>query len=83
MKNILEAISTPLNVHGGGAFADANPRQRIWRDASTAGRHAVSTPAGGHGNLRQAAAGHRGADHALRMRHRPGATTIAPGPAVT
>ncbi|MCI3928379.1 acyl-CoA dehydrogenase family protein [Streptomyces sp. AN091965] len=47
IKNVLESINTLLNVHGGGAFADSNPLQRIWRDASTAGRHAVSTPAVG------------------------------------
>ncbi|MFF4219427.1 acyl-CoA dehydrogenase family protein [Streptomyces nondiastaticus] len=47
IKNVLAAINTLLNVHGGGAFADANPLQRIWRDAGTAGRHAVSTPAVG------------------------------------
>ncbi|MCA6091351.1 acyl-CoA dehydrogenase family protein [Streptomyces sp. SCA3-4] len=45
IKNALEAINTLLNVHGGGAFADANPLQRIWRDASIAGRHAVAMPA--------------------------------------
>ncbi|MEV0445933.1 acyl-CoA dehydrogenase family protein [Streptomyces spectabilis] len=47
IKNVLEAINTLLNVHGGGSFADASPLQRIWRDASTAGRHAVATPAVG------------------------------------
>ncbi|MEI5099396.1 acyl-CoA dehydrogenase family protein [Streptomyces sp. PmtG] len=47
IQNVLEAIGTLLNVHGGGAFADSNPLQRIWRDASTAGRHAVATPAVG------------------------------------
>ncbi|MEV4442142.1 hypothetical protein AB0K09_24675 [Streptomyces sp. NPDC049577] len=47
MKNVLEAINTLLGVRGGGAFADANPLQRIRRDASTAGRHAVATPAVG------------------------------------
>ncbi|MGK5548787.1 hypothetical protein ACSNOH_29245 [Streptomyces sp. URMC 127] len=47
IKNVLEAINTLLNVHGDGAFADANPLQRMWRDASTAGRQAVSTPAMG------------------------------------
>ncbi|GHC40001.1 acyl-CoA dehydrogenase family protein [Streptomyces cinnamoneus] len=47
VKNVLEALNTLLDVHGGGAFADANPLQRIWRDASIAGRHAVATPAVG------------------------------------
>ncbi|RLU99138.1 oxidoreductase [Streptomyces griseocarneus] len=45
IKNVLAAIHTLLDVHGGGAFADTNPLQRIWRDANAAGRHAVATPA--------------------------------------
>ncbi|MBB5937896.1 acyl-CoA dehydrogenase family protein [Streptomyces zagrosensis] len=47
IHNVLDAINTLLNVHGGGSFADTNPLQRIWRDANTAGRHAVATPAVG------------------------------------
>lgn len=47
VQNVLDAINTLLNVHGGGSFADANPLQRIWRDAGVAGRHAVSSPAVG------------------------------------
>ncbi|MCC3767882.1 acyl-CoA dehydrogenase family protein [Streptomyces sp. UNOC14_S4] len=47
IKNVLDAIHTLLNVHGGGAFAESNPLQRIWRDANAAGRHAVATPAVG------------------------------------
>ncbi|MFC7303881.1 acyl-CoA dehydrogenase family protein [Streptomyces monticola] len=47
IKNALDAINTLLNAHGAGAFADTSPLQRIWRDASTAGRHAASTPAVG------------------------------------
>ena len=31
--------------HGAGSFADVNPLQRIWRDSSTAARHAVVSPA--------------------------------------
>lgn len=47
IDNLLSAIGTLLNVHGAGSFADANALQRIWRDASVAGRHAASTPAVG------------------------------------
>ncbi|WP_344118369.1 acyl-CoA dehydrogenase family protein [Streptomyces blastmyceticus] len=47
IDNLLSAIGTLLNVHGGGAFAEANALQRIWRDASVAGRHAASIPAVG------------------------------------
>jgi 3-hydroxy-9,10-secoandrosta-1,3,5(10)-triene-9,17-dione monooxygenase len=28
-----------VSVHGAGSFAEANPMQRIWRDANTAARH--------------------------------------------
>ncbi|MCX4904660.1 acyl-CoA dehydrogenase family protein [Streptomyces sp. NBC_00878] len=44
VQNVLEAINTIINVHGAGSFADVNPLQRIWRDANTAGRHAVVAP---------------------------------------
>ncbi|MBB5122950.1 oxidoreductase [Streptomyces eurocidicus] len=47
IDNLLSAIGTLLNVHGAGSFADTNALQRIWRDASVAGRHAASTPAVG------------------------------------
>ncbi|MFD3485304.1 acyl-CoA dehydrogenase family protein [Streptomyces sp. NPDC058665] len=43
-QNVLEAINTLVSVHGAGSFADVNPLQRIWRDANTAGRHAVVAP---------------------------------------
>jgi hypothetical protein len=33
-----------LSAHGAGSFADVNPLQRIWRDSSTAARHAVVSP---------------------------------------
>ena len=36
-----EAISLILDAHGASGFADSSPMQRIWRDANTAGRHAV------------------------------------------
>jgi 3-hydroxy-9,10-secoandrosta-1,3,5(10)-triene-9,17-dione monooxygenase len=40
-KRIREAISLVLDAHGASGFADASPMQRIWRDANTAGRHAI------------------------------------------
>ena len=44
VENVLAAINTLMTVHGAAAFAEANPLQRIWRDANTAGRHAVAAP---------------------------------------
>ncbi|MFE2598361.1 acyl-CoA dehydrogenase family protein [Streptomyces sp. NPDC059396] len=44
IQNVLEAIDILLNVHGAASFAEANPLQRIWRDANTAGRHAMAAP---------------------------------------
>ncbi|WP_059008852.1 acyl-CoA dehydrogenase family protein [Streptomyces specialis] len=44
IKNTLEAIDTLVTVHGAASFAEVNPLQRIWRDANTAGRHAVAAP---------------------------------------
>ncbi|MET7542998.1 acyl-CoA dehydrogenase family protein [Streptomyces sp. NPDC005507] len=44
IQNVLEAINTLVSVHGAGSFAEVNPLQRIWRDANTAGRHAVAAP---------------------------------------
>ena len=38
------AIDRFVSAHGASSFADANPMQRIWRDANTAGRHAVVNP---------------------------------------
>jgi 3-hydroxy-9,10-secoandrosta-1,3,5(10)-triene-9,17-dione monooxygenase len=40
-KRVREALSLILDAHGASGFADASPMQRIWRDANTAGRHAV------------------------------------------
>jgi len=40
-KRIREAISLILDAHGASGFADSSPMQRIWRDANTAGRHAI------------------------------------------
>jgi len=36
-----DAINLLMTAHGAGSFADANPMQRIWRDANTAARHAI------------------------------------------
>ncbi|MGI5341785.1 acyl-CoA dehydrogenase family protein [Streptomyces sp. CA-181903] len=44
VDNLMSALNTLVDVHGAGSFADANPLQRIWRDASVAARHAASTP---------------------------------------
>jgi 3-hydroxy-9,10-secoandrosta-1,3,5(10)-triene-9,17-dione monooxygenase len=38
-QQVLEAIQMLVSVHGAGSFAEANPMQRIWRDANTAARH--------------------------------------------
>jgi alkylation response protein AidB-like acyl-CoA dehydrogenase len=46
-QQILDAISTLLNMHGASSFADAAPLQRIWRDANVAARHAGLVPAVG------------------------------------
>jgi alkylation response protein AidB-like acyl-CoA dehydrogenase len=40
-KRVREAITLVLDAHGASGFADSSPMQRIWRDANTAGRHAV------------------------------------------
>ncbi|OAH14389.1 acyl-CoA dehydrogenase family protein [Streptomyces jeddahensis] len=46
-QQVLEAVSTLLNVHGASSFADTSPLQRIWRDAGVAARHAGLVPAVG------------------------------------
>jgi 3-hydroxy-9,10-secoandrosta-1,3,5(10)-triene-9,17-dione monooxygenase len=46
-QQVLATVSTLLNAHGAGSFADANPLQRIWRDANVAARHAGLVPAVG------------------------------------
>jgi 3-hydroxy-9,10-secoandrosta-1,3,5(10)-triene-9,17-dione monooxygenase len=43
-RNVRRAIDTILDAHGASGFADSSPMQRIWRDANTAGRHAVVNP---------------------------------------
>jgi alkylation response protein AidB-like acyl-CoA dehydrogenase len=39
-----EAIEILLSVNGAASFGEANPLQRMWRDAETASRHAVVSP---------------------------------------
>ena len=39
-----EAMDLLLDVYGAGAFALANPMQRIWRDFHIASRHGLSVP---------------------------------------
>ncbi|UXY20366.1 acyl-CoA dehydrogenase family protein [Streptomyces cynarae] len=46
-QQVLEAVSTLLNVHGASSFADVGPLQRIWRDANVAARHAGLVPSVG------------------------------------
>ena len=43
-SKVREAITLILDAHGASGFADSSPMQRIWRDANTAGRHAVVNP---------------------------------------
>jgi len=43
-KTVTETLNTLISAHGAGSFADANPMQRIWRDANTAARHAFVLP---------------------------------------
>ncbi len=45
VKRVLQSIDTLVSAHGASSFADISPLQRIWRDANTAGRHAVVDPA--------------------------------------
>lgn len=40
---VREEIDLLLTANGAGSFADANVMSRIWRDAETAGRHALVT----------------------------------------
>jgi alkylation response protein AidB-like acyl-CoA dehydrogenase len=44
ITKIREAIDGLLSAHGASSFAEVSPLQRIWRDANTAGRHAVVDP---------------------------------------
>lgn len=45
VRNVTEALTTLMNAHGAGGFADTNPLQQVWRDASVAARHAIFSPA--------------------------------------
>lgn len=47
-ESITKAIDILLSAHGAGSFAEVNPLQRIWRDSSTAARHAVAAPMVGY-----------------------------------
>lgn len=40
-----QAIETVISANGASSFAEASALQRLWRDANTAGRHAVVLPA--------------------------------------
>jgi alkylation response protein AidB-like acyl-CoA dehydrogenase len=44
VQNVVEALTTLMNAHGAGGFADTSPLQRMWRDANVAARHAVVSP---------------------------------------
>jgi alkylation response protein AidB-like acyl-CoA dehydrogenase len=44
VASVLDAINTLVSAHGAGSFAEVSPLQRLWRDANTAGRHAVIAP---------------------------------------
>ncbi len=44
VRLVREAIDLLLTAHGASSFADVSPLQRIWRDSSTAGRHAAVEP---------------------------------------
>ena len=44
IRHIKDAIDILLTAHGAGSFALSSPMQRIWRDSSTAARHAVILP---------------------------------------
>ena len=41
IAKVREAIEVLLSAHGASSFADVSPLQRIWRDSSTAARHAI------------------------------------------
>ncbi|MEU8798582.1 acyl-CoA dehydrogenase family protein [Spirillospora sp. NPDC048819] len=45
VHHIVDALTTLMNAHGAGGFADVSPLQRIWRDVNVAARHAVISPA--------------------------------------
>ena len=39
-----QAIDDLISANGASSFAEASPIQRLWRDSSTGGRHAVIMP---------------------------------------
>jgi alkylation response protein AidB-like acyl-CoA dehydrogenase len=43
-RSVLAALQILLDAHGAAGFAEISPLQRIWRDANTAGRHAMVVP---------------------------------------
>lgn len=47
-QKITQAIEILLYAHGAGSFAEANPLQRLWRDAAVSARHGVTAPAVGY-----------------------------------
>nr|WP_237556359.1 acyl-CoA dehydrogenase family protein [Streptomyces sp. SID5914] len=44
VTRVREAIELLLDANGASSFAESNPLQRIWRDSSTAARHAIASP---------------------------------------
>ena len=44
IRHAREAIDTVISANGASSFAEVSPVQRLWRDANTAGRHAVVLP---------------------------------------
>lgn len=40
-RYVTEAISSLLDAHGSGGFAEANPLHRMWQDANVGARHAL------------------------------------------
>jgi 3-hydroxy-9,10-secoandrosta-1,3,5(10)-triene-9,17-dione monooxygenase len=45
IRKARESIDLVMSANGASGFAEGSPLQRIWRDANTAGRHAVALPA--------------------------------------
>jgi 3-hydroxy-9,10-secoandrosta-1,3,5(10)-triene-9,17-dione monooxygenase len=44
IRHARQAIDDLISANGAGSFAEVSPIQRLWRDSSTAGRHAVVLP---------------------------------------
>jgi alkylation response protein AidB-like acyl-CoA dehydrogenase len=44
IRKAREAIEAVISANGASSFAEVSPLQRLWRDANTAGRHAVVLP---------------------------------------